>query len=461
MAAGAGVAAVVGDGAAVGPAPDDGLADAVPEAVAAAGGVGVAAPQAVSSGSAPTAQAPSSARRPIRPCIPQSLPDRRPAVQYADGRAARPIIRAGMDETTVRQALIEARDADGRPLLAPDEIAEIAIEDGWIGVLVGREATRLQPPSPERKEPAVLATEQRDLLTRLHDHLTGRFPTAEVELRAPGTVYRGGAGFGPGRHVVAVLGGKGGVGKSTVAVNLALTLAAMNLRVGVLDGDVNGPDVPHLLGFHQRRPQSGMGWSLHTMRLVPPSRRRRPHRRYDVELMSVGFVVPEGAPTMLHGRIWVSALLRYLIFDVTWGADVLLIDAPPGTGDELHVMAAELPLSGALFVTTPQDLAQMDAERTLALLRRHGVPVIGLVQNMAALTCPHCEREIDMFAQSTRLSSDGVAVLGRIPFDVRLSTAADRGMPLVLADGRGEIAREFARIAVAVRRWLAQPPASG
>lgn len=157
---------------------------------------------------------------------------------------------------------------------------------------------------------------------------------------------------------------------------------------------------------------------------------------------------------MLFGRVWVSALLRYLLFDVAWTSDVLLVDAPPGTGDEIHVMTRELPLSGALFVTTPQDLAQMDAERTLTLLREHGVPVLGLVQNMANLTCPHCEREIDMFSSSTRLRDGGVAVLGRIAFDTRLSSAADAGTPLVLADGGGDIAREFARIALAVRRRL-------
>jgi ATP-binding protein involved in chromosome partitioning len=364
-----------------------------------------------------------------------------------------------MDEAAVRQALLEARDGDGKPLLAADEIGEVAIEGDWIGVLIGRESTALTAPGLGRSDVDALAARQHGLLVALHDQLKGRFPSAEIDLRTPSARYRGGAGFGPGRHVVAVLGGKGGVGKSTVAVNLALTLAAMDLRVGVLDGDINGPDVPHLLGFHQRRDQIGWGWSLHTMRLVPPSRRRQPLRRYDVELMSVGFVVPEGAPTMLHGRGWVSMLLRYLLFEVAWSADVLLIDAPPGTGDELHVMARELPLSGALFVTTPQDLAQMDAERTLTLLRRHNVPVIGLVQNMAALTCPHCQREIDMFDRSSRLSDDGVAVLGRIPFDVSLSTAADRGKPLVLADGRGDVAREFARIALAVRRWLARPPA--
>ena len=118
-------------------------------------------------------------------------------------------------------------------------------------------------------------------------------------------------------------------------------------------------------------------------------------------------------------------------------------------------MAQELPLSGAVFVTTPQDLAQMDAERTLAYLQEHLVPVIGLVQNMAQLTCPHCAREIDMFGMSTRLVDAGIPVLGRIPFDTRLAVTADRGLPLVLGDPRGPIAFEFAKIGAQVRRWLA------
>jgi ATP-binding protein involved in chromosome partitioning len=124
-------------------------------------------------------------------------------------------------------------------------------------------------------------------------------------------------------------------------------------------------------------------------------------------------------------------------------------------------MAGELPLSGAIFVTTPQDLAQMDAERTLALLTQHGVPVAGLVQNMASMTCPHCGEEIDMFARSRRLADAGVPVLGRIPFDVRLSAAADQGRPLVLGDPAGPIAYEFARIGSAVRRWLAARDGAG
>jgi ATP-binding protein involved in chromosome partitioning len=314
----------------------------------------------------------------------------------------------------------------------------------------------------------------REVLAQIHRRFSDALPGATVELRPAGQVYRGGAGFGEGRHVIAVVGGKGGVGKSTIAVNLALTLTAMGLHVGLLDGDLSAPDIPHMLGVHLADPQAppgvptgmtavraprrqahhGVNWQLFRPKPVAPSQRLPPESAYGVEMMSVGFVVPERLPPAITGRVYVAALLRFLIFDVAWSADVLLIDAPPGTGEEIQIMARELPLSGAIFVTTPQDLAQMDAERTLTYLHDHGVPVIGLVQNMAAMTCPHCEREIDMFAASTRLADAGIPVLGRIPFDTRLSVTADRGRPLVLGDPRGPIAYEFARIGSIVRRWI-------
>jgi ATP-binding protein involved in chromosome partitioning len=249
-----------------------------------------------------------------------------------------------------------------------------------------------------------------------------------------------------------VLGGKGGVGKSTVAVNLSLTLAAMGYRVGILDGDLNGPDIPHLLGVHPKKDRTRGGWRMSAIR--GPHDRRNPYQRWGLEVMSVGFVVPERAPLAATGRWLVSGVLRNLIFDVAWRADVIVIDAPPGTGEEIQVMVRELPLSGAVFVTTPQDLAQMDAERTLSHLREHHVPVIGMVQNMASLHCPHCTQTIDLYGASTRLEEAGVRVLGRIPFDTRLSVTADRGLPLVLGDPTGPIAFEFAHIGGAVRRWL-------
>jgi ATP-binding protein involved in chromosome partitioning len=362
-----------------------------------------------------------------------------------------------MDEATVRAAFDGATSVTGEDLLDADEIGDVIVEGETAIVVLRREAM------------------PRDLLARIHAHAAARLPGMTLELRPAGQVYRGGAGWGDGRHVIAVVGGKGGVGKSTIAVNLALTLTAMGLRCGLLDGDLSAPDIPHMLGVHfsdpnkpaavpsgftsrfepgARRVHRGTGWSLFSERPLLPSRRAVPETVYSTEVMSVGFVVPERLPPSITGRVYVAALLRYLLFDVAWTADVLLIDAPPGTGEEIQIMARELPLSGAVFVTTPQDLAQMDAERTLTYLRDHDVPVLGLVQNMAQLTCPHCEREIDLFAASTRLTEAGVSVLGRIPFDTRLAVTADRGLPLVLGDPRGPIAYEFARIGAAVRRRM-------
>jgi ATP-binding protein involved in chromosome partitioning len=341
-----------------------------------------------------------------------------------------------VDEASVRALIATLHAPDGSPIVPDSHVTGIVIEEDWLAVNL-----------TERAVP-------RDTLARLHAHLKAACPNAEVEVRSGGRVYRGGFGLGAHRHVIAVLGGKGGVGKSTVAVNLSLTLAAMGFRVGILDGDLNGPDIPHLLGVHPRRDRSGRRWRLSGIRA--PSDRRRPYERWGLEVMSVGFIVTERAPLAATGRWLVSGLLRNLIFDVAWQADVIVIDAPPGTGEEIQVMVSELPLSGAVFVTTPQDLAQMDAERTLTHLKEHGVPVIGMVQNMASLTCPHCSQGIDLYAASRRLEDAGLRVLGRIPFDTRLSVTADQGLPLVLGDPRGPIAVEFARIGGAVRRWLAE-----
>ncbi len=345
-----------------------------------------------------------------------------------------------MDESAVRAALGQAVSATGAPLLTADDIGDILVEGDWVAVALKREGF-----SPE-------------LLPRVYARLREAFPQATVEVRWGSRVFRGGSGFGEGRHIVAVLGGKGGVGKSTMAVNLALTLTAMGLSVGVLDADLNAPDIPHLLGIHPKEALRGLGWRLTTPRVTPPSQRRRPYERFGVEVMSAGFIVPEGFPHTVTSRMLVSLLLHYLVFEVAWEAQILLIDCPPGTGEEVQLMARELPLSGALLVTTPQDLAQMDAERTLSLLTEHGVPVIGLVQNMASMTCPHCAQEIDMYAESARLNEAGVPVIGRIAFDVQLSKAADRGRPLVLGDPSGPVAYEFARIGAAVRRWLVERP---
>jgi ATP-binding protein involved in chromosome partitioning len=341
-----------------------------------------------------------------------------------------------VDEAGVRAVIADLSDPEGSPVIPESQVTDVTVEPGWLSIVLTEQAV------------------PRDTLARLHAHLKGAFPEVEVEIRCGGRVFRGGYGFGNRRHVIAVLGGKGGVGKSTVTVNLSLTLAAMGFKVGVLDGDLNGPDIPHMLGVHPKKDRTHGRWRMSAIRA--PTERGKPYERWGLEVMSVGFVVPERAPLAATGRWLVSGLLRNLIFDVAWRADIIVIDAPPGTGEEIHVMVRELPLSGAVFVTTPQDLAQMDAERTLSHLRQHAVPVIGMVQNMASLSCPHCMLPIDLYSQSQRLEDAGVPVLGRVPFDTRLSVTADRGLPLVLGDPRGPIAFEFARIGSAVRHWLAE-----
>jgi ATP-binding protein involved in chromosome partitioning len=367
--------------------------------------------------------------------------------------------KAETDPSAVRRALLNATPGT-EAALAEAELADVLCAGGWIIVTLGGEAAAeaeagdvARPLIVERVAGGAGPSED-DPLRRVYRQLRAAFPAAAIEVRAGSRRYRGGAGFGEGKHVLAVLGGKGGVGKSTVAVNLTLTLTAMGIAAGLIDGDLNGPDVPHMLGASPvERPRRSRTFTLSA---TGPEAWRRPLNRYGVEIVSVGFEVPERFPPIISTRMLVSALLRGFIFQTAWSADVLLIDAPPGTGEELQVMAGELPLSGAIFVTTPQDLAQMDAERTLTLLREHGVPVLGMVQNMASLTCPHCDQPIDMYRLSPRLLAAGVPVLGRIPFDVRLSVTADEGRPLVLGDPRGPIAREFAQIGNAVRRWLAE-----
>jgi ATP-binding protein involved in chromosome partitioning len=359
-----------------------------------------------------------------------------------------------MTEDEIRRVLDGLRRQSGEALLEPDDVAEIEIDARRLAVVLG---DRFGEPGAVRSSGsavAILGTagSAGETVRRVHRALVERFPGVQVEVRAGERIFRGGAGFGVGRHVVAVLGGKGGVGKSTIAVNLALTLSAMGVGVGLLDADLNGPDVPHMLGISPGPRPMRQRWRHFEQ--SARTRRDRPQERYGVEVVSIGFEVPERLPPVISSRWLVSNLLKSFIFHTDWSADVVLIDAPPGTGEELQAMARELPLSGAIFVTTPQDLAQMDAERTLTLMQQNGVPVIGVVQNMAALTCPHCEQEIDMYGESPRLRDAGLTVLGRIPFDVRLSVTADEGRPLVLGDPRGPIAYEFARIGTAVRRWL-------
>src|SRR6185436_9273471 len=207
-------------------------------------------------------------------------------------------------------------------------------------------------------------------------------------------------------HVVAVASGKGGVGKSTVAANLAVALAKLGFRVGLLDADIYGPSVPTMFGIHERPRVVG--------------NRVLPFERYGVKLMSLGVVVDNDQPVIWRGPMVMKAL-EQLLGDVDWGAlDFLVADFPPGTGDAQLTMAQKIPMAGAVVVTTPQDVALIDARKGLAMFRKLNVPVLGIVENMATFVCPHCGETTDVFkrggGERTAAELD-TEFLGRIPLD--------------------------------------------
>lgn len=226
------------------------------------------------------------------------------------------------------------------------------------------------------------------------------------------------------KHVIAVASGKGGVGKSTTACNLALALAANGLRVGILDADIYGPSLPKLFGLHGK-PRVVSGRTL------------APLEGYGVKVMSIGFMVEEETPMIWRGPMVMSAITQ-MLREVAWGElDVLVVDMPPGTGDAQLTMAQATPLAGAVIVSTPQDLALIDARRGVAMFRKTEVPILGIVENMSYFIAPDTGNRYDIFGhggarkEATRL---GVPFLGEVPLDMALRERSDSGRPIVATD---------------------------
>jgi len=244
-------------------------------------------------------------------------------------------------------------------------------------------------------------------------------------------------------HIIAVASGKGGVGKSTTAVNLALGLAALGLKVGLLDADIYGPSIPRLLGITDR-PQP----------VSPGSRVLKPLHGFGLKVMSMGFLVEEDTPMIWRGPMVMSAL-QQMLREVAWGElDVLVVDMPPGTGDAQLTLAQQTPLSGAVIVSTPQDLALIDARKGLNMFRRVDVPVLGIVENMSYFTCTKCGERHEIFghggarAEAERL---GVPFLGEVPLDLDLRQRSDAGQPIVVSKPDSEHAAIYR--AIAERVW--------
>lgn len=250
------------------------------------------------------------------------------------------------------------------------------------------------------------------------------------------------------RNVIAVGSGKGGVGKSTTTVNLALALAAEGARVGVLDADVYGPSIPAMLGL-SGRPDS------------PDNKSIEPMRAFGVEAMSIGLLVDQDTPMIWRGPMATSALTQ-LFNDTLWDdLDYLLVDLPPGTGDIQLTLAQKIPVAGAVIVTTPQDIATLDARKALKMFEKVEIAVLGIVENMAIHTCSNCGHEEHLFGEGggQRMAQQyGVPLLGSLPLDIAIREQGDAGQPLVVSAPESAAAQAYRATARVLATELAKRP---
>ncbi len=263
--------------------------------------------------------------------------------------------------------------------------------------------------------------------------------TAEAERSSPAA--RGRLDLPNIRFIIAVASGKGGVGKSTTAANIAVAMAKLGHRVAIFDADIFGPSTPRLLGLSGQRP-------------AVAEKRILPLENHGVKVMSIGFMVAEDNPIIWRGPMVMGAL-EQMLRDVDWGPlDVMVVDMPPGTGDTQLTMSQRVPLAGAVIVSTPQDIALLDARKGLAMFRRVEVPIIGLIENMSYYLCPKCGNREDIFDHggARRTAGElGAPFLGEIPLDLKIRVTSDAGTPIVVAEPEGDHAKAY--LAIAGRIW--------
>ncbi|MEQ9330979.1 Mrp/NBP35 family ATP-binding protein [Thalassobaculum sp.] len=378
---------------------------------------------------------------------------------------------ATVSEQTIHTALASVVDPEGAGALRDlATVSGLVVKDGNIGFALEVDPARGPQLEGLRKaaEAAVLAL---DGVTSVTAVLTahraggpqggGRGGAAARPAQPQGHGHSHGQGHAHGqaqgamparpdiagiRSIVAVASGKGGVGKSTVATNLALGLAMQGLRVGLLDADIYGPSLPRMMAIRDK-PQSKDGKTL------------IPLVNHGVKCMSIGFMVAEDTPTIWRGPMVMSAL-EQMLRDVEWGElDILVVDMPPGTGDAQLTMAQRVPLTGAVIVSTPQDIALLDARKGLNMFRRVDVPVLGIVENMSYFLCPHCGERSEVFGHGgARQEAErlGVPFLGEVPLHLAIREAGDAGTPIVAAAPESPQATAFAAVADAVWRDVAR-----
>jgi ATP-binding protein involved in chromosome partitioning len=362
-----------------------------------------------------------------------------------------------VSKDVVLAALDKIAGPDGTPLTATGKLSDIVASDGKVFFSITVDAAQVKTWEHVRAnaERAVRALPgvQSVMIALTAERAAGSAPPRPVAAPRPtpggpaaGHAPRPAAPAGiPGvGAIIAVASGKGGVGKSTVAINLALALRDLGLKVGVLDADIYGPSLPKLLAIKER-PQTAGGTRL------------KPIVRHGLPVMSIGFLVEEETPMIWRGPMVMSALTQ-MLREVDWGElDVMVVDMPPGTGDAQLTMAQQVPLKGAVIVSTPQDLALIDARRGIAMFRRVNVPVLGIVENMSTFVCPHCGARSDIFGhggarqEAQRL---GVSFLGEVPLALAIREKSDAGTPVVASDPDGPHAQSFRDIAARVREGL-------
>ncbi|MCX8503570.1 MAG: Mrp/NBP35 family ATP-binding protein [Beijerinckiaceae bacterium] len=351
------------------------------------------------------------------------------------------------NEQDLRNALSLLKGPDGKiPFLRSGLLGGISIQDdkAYVSLVVDEAQAKTIEPIRAAVEASLLSVKgvEKALVT-----LTSERPPQPNAPAAPGPRAQAATAKAmiPGvKHIVAVASGKGGVGKSTVSTNLALALSKLGMKVGILDADIYGPSLPKLFGITGRP-------------TIDENKIMQPLDGYGIKVMSIGFLIEEETPMIWRGPMVMSAL-QQMMREVNWGSlDVLIVDMPPGTGDAQLTMAQSVTLAGAVIVSTPQDLALLDARRGVSMFKRVEVPILGIVENMSYFLCPECGTRSDIFGhggarhEAERL---GVPFLGEVPLHIDIRERSDAGTPIVATAPESAHAKIFLGLAEALKTRL-------